>query len=322
MPIIPSDPSIGDPTKASFAAAQNLALSDIASDVAGLESTGVPNSNFEILDGTDPAQWTMTDSGVGSYSVATASPLSGQRYLSMDISSTAAGEVVAESAKINGGHLAVDLTLMYRTTATHPKFKIELVEYEDLTEVSSLEVAEYAADDFIAESPVGLNINGLVGNAANITGKKATFTIRVTVGVSAGPNIAGTIDIDAVSVVTRADIISKRKFKSSGQVTGVDAVAFEGKGYVYVPASTKGLTIYLAETKGASGSKFYVGTEVSEQMLVGDFVQFLRGPSFGDWALAEGIYSFRLVGGSSAYVETCFDAGSSDGTRLGFVYEY
>lgn len=315
MPTIPSDPTIGDPTKASYAAAVNLALSDIASDVVGLESTGIPNSNFEILDGLLPAQWTITtSSGVATAALKTTDPLSGQRYLQFDTSGTGAGTVVLESAKINGGHLAVDLSMMYRTAATHPRFKVELVEYQDTTKVSELVVADYAADSYIAEDAIGLNINGLVGNASNSSGKVATFSIRITVGETL-TNVVGTIDIDALSIVTRPDIISRREFHAFGNATtGLS------KGWIYVPLNKDVNVAMMCWGDASTGPfcRFLVNGTASANSTAHPYGAYIvRSASL---SLSAGIYSFEFqANAGNGWGRTLFTE-DSDGTRAGLYY--
>lgn len=320
MPTIPSDPSTGDPTRTSLPVAQNLALSDIAGDVAGLESTGVPNSNFEILDGSEPAQWTVADSGSGSHSVPTTSPLSGLRFLAMAVTA-AAGNVSARSAKINGGNLAIDLSFIYRTTATHPRFRVQLLEYNDITLVSTLTIADYAADALIAQSPIALNINGLVGNAGGVSGDPATFEVKFIIGEDAGANTAGTIDIDAVSIVARPDIISRLQFSDVDTGSGDNS-----KGFIFMPASITTVTVGVigsGDFTGAVGIRAIIDGTNGTLFDPGGVAYGAAGTSVvTPGALPKGIYTFELQANGAAagvHAETNFYQGS-EGNKPGLVY--
>jgi hypothetical protein len=243
---IPAAVSTGEPTKTSWANAIRSELISTQTSVSGLDTTGILNGNFEFDDGggpPTPTNWTFATASGGSWALNTATPMSADQYLSLTTTATSGSEVSAESDKVKGGHFAVDVSLMYRTTATRSRFRVQLLEYNNADSlISTLDIADYAAGANISQDTIGLNINGL-------TGLSTQFSLKFILG-GTGETTAGTVDIDAIIVKTRPDIISKRRFEVpyDSSSTSVD------KGWIYLPNGTTTVSVDVVNSGVAAGN--------------------------------------------------------------------
>jgi hypothetical protein len=133
-----------------------------------------------------------------------------------------------ESDTVLGGHLALDISFIYKTTATRDRFRVQLLEYDSPggSLISTLDIADYAAGANISTDAIGLDINGLIGNSDY-------YALKFILGDAGSTTTAGSVDIDAIGVKSRADIISKTKFNAYA-----DAIpnADNESGFIYIPS--------------------------------------------------------------------------------------
>lgn len=200
MAVLPANAVVGEPTKASDQNTIIAAIGEIDGILASLETTGILNSNFEIDTAGEPDNWTFNESGGGSHVLNTSTEMSGEQSITLTTTAASGAIVDMESDKVNGGNLLVDLSFMYRTTATRSKFRVEIIEYNNAgTPITTHSIATYAANVNTTIAPMGINITTLIGNSTQ-------FSVKFILG-DTGETTAGSVDIDSIIIKSRADFI-------------------------------------------------------------------------------------------------------------------
>ncbi len=191
--ILPGDPAVKDPTKASLAVAINDALSDLNSRLSAFEGSALPNGSFEFdldADG-EPDNWTIIDLDGGTHAIST-NAQHGAKSLKIITNGTGGRAEGLSDAFVPCGEDNIISTMMFfqRTTASI-RARLQVL-YFDETETIT------ATDTIYDDAGAGVAWN-IIARTSTVPSGAHFYKVKVIGGESGGGTVAGNIYFDGVA---------------------------------------------------------------------------------------------------------------------------
>lgn len=192
--VLPGDPAVKDPTKASYAAAVNDALADLNARLSVVEGNLLPNGSFEFdLDSDgEPDVWTVTDLSGGSHAIDSVVFRHGAKSLNIVTTGTGGrAEALADTFISCGQRNVVLLTGFVNRDTANIRLRMQVLYYNA---AETLIATDTRYDD--SGATTGWQ---LIVKTSEVPSGAYFYKIKLIGGESGGGTVAGNTYFDGIA---------------------------------------------------------------------------------------------------------------------------